>query len=567
MHSQTLLRGFVRFFWLVLFASVFVVFASNAETRSEYNATIIIDSNDLKKAVNRNLFGISLAKLYRQQWRSPVDLTNPDLKLLLEELSPTFITLDNTQLGLPFYIDSTGKKSGRLSTQESLERMNIPQKGVAKQLLEKVARNKYYNRGQPPHKNYDDLLQYFQSLGSSPGFAVRIPVFFTDVQGVFRSLSYKLDPRSGTDLVRYFNDPADSKFGKSREKNGHKAPYNIQYVVLGNELWANNMWEGLTIKDIADQIKSFSNGIRAADPNIKLGINLLDDSYPHKFFKPDMEKKYKKLMDYNQAILEKIRDDIDFVTFHVYGGLATEDLNKPVKYTQWQYILSQSFFKTRYNVPQKLYSFVNNDDSKISIAIDEYSGPTSTLGGAVYNADYIVHMLKNNYEYATGWSLGIMEPDNHFGIIGVDKKSGRDSYYRKPGFFALKLFTRHMKGRLVGYSIDSPEYSTKKIKWERYFDWPAETNIPSLSMVASKQGEKIYAIIVNRNIRKDIKTRIILKGESSGGNARLFVLSGDSPDSTQVNIVEKDLDIDGKSISVVFSRHSVTAIEITPDRH
>jgi len=565
MYFQILPRGFIYFFWFV--SCIPVVCASGLGATSGYDATIVIDINDLKKKVNRNLFGISLAKLYRQQWRPPVDLTDRDLRQLVEELAPVFISLDNTQLGLPFYIDSTGKKSGRLSTQETLARMNIPRRGVAKQLLERVAQNKFYNKGQPPHKNYDDLLQYFQSLKSAPRFAVRIPVFFTDVQGIYRSLSHKLDPESGIDLIRYFNDPIDSKFGKARAKNGQEAPYDIQYIVLGNELWANNMWENLAIKDIAGQINSFSNKIRSVYPNIKIGINLLDDSYPHLFFKPGIEKNHKKLARYNHALFSEIKDNIDFVTFHVYGGLGGEDLNKPLDSTQWQYVLSQSFLKSRYNVPQKHASFVNKPDSGISIAIDEYSGPTSTLGGAVYNADYIIHLLENDYEYATGWSLGIMEPDNYFGIIGVNKKSGTDRYYRKPGFFSLKLFTHYMKGSLTGYNIDSPKYSTKKIKWDRYYDWPAEIDIPSLSMVSSRQDKTIYTIIVNRNIDKDIKTRIRLKGKTNGESARMFVLSGDSPNATQVHIIEKNLSVNGQLFDVVLSRHSVTAIEITLSQH
>ncbi|HHI93142.1 MAG TPA: hypothetical protein ENK04_06435 [Gammaproteobacteria bacterium] len=564
MYFKLSLHGFFKF---VLCAVVFAISSFNAAATPKYNATIVIDSNDLKKKVNRNLFGISLAKLHRQQWRPPVDLTSRDLRLLLEELSPTFITLDNTQLGLPFYIDSVGNKSTRLSTQESFERMNIPRKGVAKQLFAKIENDKYYNRGQPPHKNYDDLLQYFQSLEPTPGFALRIPVFFTDVQGIFRALKHKLDPESGVALVRYLTDPVDSEYGKLRAKNGRKAPYDIQYIVLGNELWANNMWEDLAIKDIANQIKRFSDGIRAVNPNIKLGINLLDDSYPHKFLKPSVKTQHKKLMNYNQTLFARIKHSIDFVTFHVYGGLGTEDLNKPLNTTQWQYVLSQSFFKSRYNVPRKHASFVHDSDSKIAIAIDEYSGPTSTLGGAIYNADYIIHMLENDYEYATGWSLGIMEPDNHFGIIGVEKKSGKENYYRKPGFFALKLFTQHMKGSLVNYEVDSPKYNTSKITWERYFDWPAENDIPSLSMVASRQGEKIYAIIVNRNINEDIKTRIHLKGEGDGKFAKLFILSGDALNSTRVEVTEKNLTIDKKFLDIVFQRHSVTAIEITLTHH
>ncbi|VAX11623.1 hypothetical protein MNBD_GAMMA26-21 [hydrothermal vent metagenome] len=552
------------FLWLVFYISFAIGSTSAIALSSPYDATIVIEGDKSIKKVNRNIFGISLAKLHRQQWRRPVDFNSPKLKMLLEELSPTFISLDNTQLGLPFYFESTGKKPKRLSTLTSLERINLPQTGSAKQLFYAAARDSNYNQGQPPHKNYDDLLQYFGSLGSSPSFAIRIPIFFTDVQGVYRSLSHKLSPASGVDLIRYLNDPTDSPFGKLREKNGHKEPYDVQYIVLGNELWSNYAWENMTIDAIAGQIKIFSKEIKAIYPNIKLGVNLVDDTYPHRFFKPNAKKTYEKLIAYNRLLLDKINSDIDFVTFHAYGALGTEDLNKPLSFTQWQYILSQSFFKSRYGVPRKHTSFVENNNRDISISIDEFSGPTSTLGGAVYNADYIIHMLENNYDYATGWSLGIMEPDNHFGIIGIDSTSGSESFYRKPNFFTLKLFTHHMKGDMVSYSINSPTYSTKAIAWENYYNWPAEIDIPSLSMVSSRLGDKFYVIIVNKNIALDINTNIVFNGVSIGGNVMLSILSGDSPNSTQVDMIERSQTVEGNSLDLVVKRHSVVAIEFTP---
>ncbi len=557
MGFRLIFRGFICLCW---FTSFTVVCAAPSEFPLKPDATIVIKAESSIKEVNRDVFGIALAKLYRQQWRPRVDLQNPSLKALLDELAPTFITLDNTQLGLPFNMESVGEKSQRLSIRDSVERMNIVPQGAAKQLLSVVAHDHHYRHS--PHKNYDDLLQFFRSLENPPDFAIRIPIFFTDVQGVFRSLSHQLDPESGLELIQYLNDdPDESDYGKRREENGYKDPYNVKYIVLGNELWSNYMWEGLPIKDIARQIKVFSDGIRAKYPAIKLGVNLVDDSYPHKYLKPGAEKKYKKLMSYNQSLLAEIKENIDFVTFHVYGGLGTEDLNRPLNRSQWQYILSQSFFKSRYKVAQRHFSVVGGD---YPVAISEYGGPTSTLGGAVYNADYIIYMLENGYEYATGWSLGIMEPDNHFGIIGVDSKSGGERYYRKPNFYTLKLFTHYMKGELVNYTVNSPKYDTPAIKWERYYDWPAETGIPSLSMVASRSEEKIYAIVVNRNIDSDIRSLVEIDGVSSGWTARLFTLSGDAPDTTQVEFVERTQLVKDKSLELIFKKHSVTAIEFTP---
>jgi alpha-L-arabinofuranosidase len=117
---------------------------------------------------------------------------------------------------------------------------------------------------------------------------------------------------------------------------------------------------------------------------------------------------------------------------------------------------------------------------------------------------------------------------------------------------------------MVSYNIDSPTYSTKAIAWEKYYDWPEEKDIPSLSIVSSRQDNRIYAIIVNRNIEQDINVKIVVNGIGVVENVKLSILTGNSLDSTQVEMIERSQTIESNSLDLVLKRHSVVAIEFSP---
>ena len=552
---------------LILLTSFFCLFetACTSSTKT-HQTTININTDTVIKPVNRDLFGVSLAKISRSQWLKPVDLKSVELKNLFNDLKPTVITLDNNQLGLPFFPDSTGPFNKRLSIIGHLERINVTRDQTGIKLMEKAKQEKIYSH--PPHTNYDDLLGFFESLQNRPKIVLRIPTIFTDQSKRFFNMKVNIDPATGADLVSYLNDDKTTKLGRLRAANGHPDPYNIKTFVLGNEYWTYNQFTAMSREQITSQYSAFARAMKKADPDIKLGINLVDDSYPHEFLKQQTMKNYDKLFDYNHAILNNTTSMIDFVTFHVYSGFCQETPFKNPTRDQWKFVMAQNYFKEKYDCAGKHTRLASRNNKKLDYAVDEYMGPLFSLGGALYNAEYIMYLMNNKPDYATVWNCGVMEPDWYFGLLRVKQGQDANKYVKRPAYYALWVFTNLFSGSIVKSQISfCPTFETKQIE-SKYFNWPAAKEIPCLKTIASVDNKKLTLIVVNRDMERDITAKINLAAFGSAQNAKVYELNAPSIDAnnekkTDVNIKTYELKGNMDSFEMKFKKHSLTALVFT----
>lgn len=108
----------------------------------------------------------------------------------------------------------------------------------------------------------------------------------------------------------------------------------------------------------------------------------------------------------------------------------------------------------------------------------------------------------------------------------------------------------------------------KDVRFEQYI--ATDTHTPYLSVNASKSqdGEKIYLMVINKNMEKPISGLIGLKDFLSAGIGDSWVLNGPSVDATNENkaddvkISYKNVEINNNSFEYTFEPHSLTAIEI-----
>lgn len=531
-------------------------------------ATINVNAAKIVKPVNRKLFGTSMERISRAQWVRPPDLSDPKLKSVLNELRPTMVSLDNTQLGLPFYPENTGNSSGRIGIVKTLERIGIENDEAGKKLYNKIKSDSYFNRNQPQQHNYDDILQLLDTLDVKPEISIRIPVMFTDQSDKLVNLKLNLAPETGADLVHYLNDKETTALGKLRAQNGHPKPYNIKYFILGNEFWSNHDRAGLSIEQIVSQYIGFSKVLKQADPTAKVGINLVNDAYPHEFFKPGMAAKYSKRLNYNDNILSKVGKYLDLVTFHVYGGMGEQDLSSSLNEDQWKFVLAQGHLYEKYGMAGRHRAIAEKYVEKPLISIDEYSGPLVSLGGALYNADYIAYLMSNDYDFAANWHLGLMEPDTKFGLIKVMEDKGGTSYIKRPNFYALKMFTNYFGDSLIASTSTSPTFTAKGTSWAGYFNWPAENDIPAIKTVASVRGKDLYLLIINRDLKRDIKTKITINGFDPDPKAQVYVLNAsdlnDTNETVGDNVVIRQSSFTGAASAFEFlvEKHSVTVLKL-----
>ncbi len=529
---------------------------------------ITINTGKIVRPVNRSLFGVALEANCKEQWTKPLDFNDPELKDLITELAPTVISIDNSMLpGLPFYPENTGEYSKRLSIIKTLERMEITRNPIGTQIYTEVLKEpQYYDN--PQHKNYDDLLQFIEGLSLDVDIAIRIPIIFTNQRENFRDMKLNIDPQTGADLVQYLNGPETTPLGRLRASNGHPEPYNVKHIVLGNELWSNHDFGGLGLEQIISQYNLFAEAMKQADPTVELGINLVDDAYPHEFFLPGISVYYSERIQYNDKILKEVADNIDFVTFHVYGGVSEELDLSAVQPTdeEWKYIMAQNYLKGKYSVAEKHRGIVDKYNPNLKIAVDEYCGPSTSLGGALYNAEYLIYMLHKDYMFATAWDMGIMF-DKMFGLVRVDEVNGKLNFVKRPNYYSLKMFTRYFGDLIVESNVvDSSTFDTLGVA-NRYFNWPAETYIPSLTAIATTRGNKLYLMVINRELNNDLEESIRLIDFQPKKTAKVYTLSGPSINATNekisnaVTIKETAINDASSLFKYNFSKHSITVIE------
>ncbi|MBN1384591.1 MAG: discoidin domain-containing protein, partial [Elusimicrobia bacterium] len=100
---------------------------------------------------------------------------------------------------------------------------------------------------------------------------------------------------------------------------------------------------------------------------------------------------------------------------------------------------------------------------------------------------------------------------------------------------------------------------------------PESLMIPYLSVNASKSkdGKKVYLIVINKNLDEDIDTNIIIDGFKPQGTAHIRTLWSDKIDATNeegnhdnVKVYEEEMKYSGNKLKINFKKHSLTAVEL-----
>ncbi len=529
-------------------------------------ATISVDARKISGEVNRNLFGTTMSEPRSISGKRD-DLSNPELTKLLNELGPRFMNISNTSGGIPFFPEGTGPYEKRMTHEEIFNRMNFTSDPEGKIFYERIKADPAFRK--PPDFNVDDTLQYFESLDVNPGIAFRISTIFISFGGQSKG-KLNLDPKTGSDLVHYLNDPVTTELGKLRARNGHPAPYGVKYFVLGNEMWNVVLDSGLSYEQVISQHIAFAKAMKVADPTIKIGFNLTDDSLPHEFFKPGFleEKRTKKVLEFNDRILSGIKGYFDFVTYHIYADIGTEgEALDPSVLTpgEWKLVMAQTHFYDQYKGYEQRVEIAKKYNPNVEIISDEYSGPLANLGGALFTADHVIHLLEKNYDgYGGYWNSGMFEPFTRFGLIQVPDES-HSEYFVRPAFYTLQLFNKYFGDRIVETKVSSDTYDLANTE-TLHLTFPRE-KIPSIKALASVSGNSLSLFVLNRVTNQDVESTIDIQGFSPVGKGIVYTLDGPSLNATNeenpdtVKIQESVLTGPLSKFTYTLKKRSLTVFE------
>ena len=117
---------------------------------------------------------------------------------------------------------------------------------------------------------FHEYLQLAEDLGAKPLYVVNIGLWHGGLTPV-DSIQPWID--ECLNALEYANGDVTTKYGAMRAKNGHPAPFNIEYLEIGNE---NNQHDPRQQSDrYYERYDKFRKAIRAKYPNIKLIGNVV----------------------------------------------------------------------------------------------------------------------------------------------------------------------------------------------------------------------------------------------------------------------------------------------------
>lgn len=117
---------------------------------------------------------------------------------------------------------------------------------------------------------FHEMLQLSEDLGAKPLYVVNVGLWHGGLTPV-DSIQPWID--ECMNALEYANGPVDSKYGAMRAKNGHPAPFNIEYLEIGNE---NNQPNPEAQSDhYYDRYKKFKDAILAKYPKMHLIGNVV----------------------------------------------------------------------------------------------------------------------------------------------------------------------------------------------------------------------------------------------------------------------------------------------------
>lgn len=343
-------------------------------------------------------------------------------------------------------------------------------------------------------------------------------------------------------------DSAESAADLVRELNIEN-DYNIKYWELGNEhyIWGESYNDS---KVYAKRVKEYSKAMKAIDPSIKIGANMLLG-----------------LSHWDIEVFKNAASDFDFIIFHFYPYWIESDINNNQLLAE-PYSFANKYNTAYYNskgvveqAEDLIKKYAPEREGKIEFVVTEYNTGNYNKGKSlVYGlttADLLGEFAENNVKIGQFHKLSA-NTDYHWDAYTEDFRA-------KPPALAISLFSKHF-GQLL---------TATKVSGAPTFSVPEKRNVPRLSSIPyltaysskNKAEDKMYIIVVNKHSLATMKSSIKINNAKIGKKARVYTLNGPTINSDNnykdnVTIKEKSIAYADENFNYTFPAHSVTAIEL-----
>jgi len=252
------------------------------------------------------------------------------------------------------------------------------------------------------------------------------------------------DDSSAAQWVEYVNGRADTYGGGWRAKNGHKAPYDVKYWCVGNEMWGPFQLGWMQLHHYVLKHNRVAKAMHEVDPSLVL-VGVGDIEQINRQHDP---VQVQRGITWSHGMLEGSADYMDMLSEHFYAGRVPwmPDLKRPDLLTHVK--LVKDAIKKKTDGHRALQPTLENLNGRVvPIAMDEWN---------YWHRDYVYGELGCVYDWSDG--LGIAMGLHEFyrqsdivkvatyaqtvNVIGAIKTTKTAAEFETTGL-VLKLYRHH----------------------------------------------------------------------------------------------------------------------------
>ncbi|MBD5778347.1 alpha-L-arabinofuranosidase [Pelagicoccus sp. NFK12] len=345
--------------------------------------------------------------------------------------------------------------------------------------------------------------------------------------------------------VEYCNAPVGTYYADLRAKYGNPEPFDVKYWGLGNE--ADGPWQ-IGYKTKEEYVRFASEAakvMKMVDEDIKL-IASGSSNYPLVTSSYDPNDGW---IDWNDYILDKMYEDIDYISLHRYATQALRAIDKPVFADTMSLGLDieEKIVVTKGLIEKAKSKAVSDHD--VYISFDEYGARGNTIAGPLLLSQHLNAFIRHadivkmaNLTFLTS-------------LTGITE----DGSYKTSLYYPFSLFSNNCRGVSLDVYSRCETYSNELFKEVPYLD---------VTAVLNEEKGALFINVVNRSEIDAIETDIELQSGEYMGSATVRTVTGDSIDATntaeveQVDIDEGSIKFKKNMIRYSFPAHSLTQMEI-----
>lgn len=395
----------------------------------------------------------------------------------------------------------------------------------------------------------NEFVEYARSIGTEPYFAVNMGTGTIE------------DARR---WVEYCNVKDGPYYAELRKKHGYPQPHNIKYWSLGNEMDGPWQMGHMNAEDYVKKAREAAKLMVRTSPEIKL-IAAGSSNY-REGADPDH---------WNHAILNGLKDVIDYIALHIYVG--NPDSNY-YNFVSTPLVLEQRTKVVKGMIDQVMQTANRPNRDPIYIAWDEYNVWYRARRGAAARG---TNALEERYNLEDALVIAgflnafirnadVVKMANMAQLVNVIAPifTNEKGMFKQTIFYPLQLFANNVSGTALDVFVDCKTYSTNKFFLGLGETTTQQSKVPYLDVSATYKDGEVTLCVVNRHRDEAITSEIISQNGAFSGNFEVYEVNGPNVKSmndfgkTEVQTTKKQsIKASGNTIKYAFPPHSFTLIK------